>query len=177
MCLFLGKQNHQHMIVSVVLGLYVFYIHIGQHMTNNTYTGEGAVSERPRCISVVLPIPSGQLGPNGRVHWRKRHTLFQEAKYIARWDNLTAMRAEGGAFPWTGPVFVDLLWVTKSAAHIPDSDNALGRVKAYLDGGQDAGLYENDRQVSVRSIRRDVGTPARVELTFESEGDAHEPAV
>jgi Holliday junction resolvase RusA-like endonuclease len=121
----------------------------------------------PRRICVTLPIPSGQLGPNGRVHWRKKHELFKAAKYEAHYA-IWPLLVERKHTTWTGPVDVDILWVVKSKAHICDVDNLMARVKPYFDGGQSAGLYENDRQVQVRSIRREVGSNPRVELTFEA---------
>jgi Holliday junction resolvase RusA-like endonuclease len=116
-----------------------------------------------RSLTVVLPIPSGQLGPNGRVHWRKKHNLFQEAKSAA-WVEFHNARTGP---TWQGPVHLDLLWVAQRQQWLPDVDQALARCKAYLDAGQGM-VYMNDRQVQVRSIRREVGSNPRVELTFEA---------
>lgn len=124
-------------------------------------------------LTVTLPIPSGQLGPNGRVHWRKKHQLFQQAKAEA-WVLLhrELLRQEMLRPLWRGAVQVDVLWVAKQQNHLPDADNALARLKHVFDAGQAVMLYENDRQVQIRSIRREVGRLARVELTFEAEESA-----
>lgn len=122
-------------------------------------------------LTVTLPIPSGKIGPNGRVPWRKKHLLFQTAKSVAFFEmyRLFGPLAMGLLrSPLQGTVYLDVLWVVKNPAHIPDSDNLVARLKPYLDAGQQMALYENDRQVQIRSIRREVGKPARVELTFES---------
>lgn len=129
----------------------------------------------PRTLRVTLPIPSGQLGPNGRAHWRKKHELFQEAKYeafVAMYRSLGPVAFGTLRSPWTCPINLDVLWVVKNPAHICDIDNLCARIKPYLDAGQQVMFYENDRQVQIRSIRREVGKVARVELCFEAEEEA-----
>ena len=127
-----------------------------------------------RTLRVTLPIPSGQLGPNGRAHWRKKHALFQQYKQYAYVEMLCLFTVQDVEPPhWAGTVWVDLTWQVSSRAHIPDVDNALARCKAYLDAGQAAGIYKDDRQVQMRSIIRRVGKPSQVELTFECTDGPH----
>jgi Holliday junction resolvase RusA-like endonuclease len=124
-----------------------------------------------RSLTVVLPIPSGQLGPNGRVHWRVRHGEFQRYKWEATCHIRNVPFVSRMDAPWQGAVQVDVLWVARQSNHLPDVDNLIARCKPYLDAGQAARLYANDRQVQIRSIRREVGKEPRVELTFSSEGE------
>jgi Holliday junction resolvase RusA-like endonuclease len=118
-------------------------------------------------LTVTLPIPSGQLGPNGRAHWRKKHELFKAAKNIGMIHLRAVANSQLYFWPMDRQMNLDVLWVAKQQQHLPDVDNLMARLKPYLDGGQGV-LYENDRQVQVRSIRREVGSNPRVELTFEA---------
>lgn len=126
----------------------------------------------PRTLTVTLPIPSGQLGPNGRAHWGEKNRLFQAAKQEAFTEMYRLLGPLAFGLlrsPLQGAVNLDVLWVAKQQNHLPDVDNLLARLKPYLDAGQQVALYENDKQVQIRSIRREVGKPARVELCFEAE--------
>ena len=81
-------------------------------------------------IEVVLPWPSRDLSPNGRVHWARKAKAAKAAKHEA----YALARAAG----WTGGNLPDgklHLWVDffPPTRMIPDDDNMLARFKAQRD--------------------------------------------
>ena len=94
-------------------------------------------------VTVVLPLPSGKLSKNGRIHWSERQRLYRAHREQAGW---VLREALSGARPlWDDRVRVRCIW--RYAGPTPDMDNTIGRLAAYLDGAQDAGLLADDRCV------------------------------
>ena len=117
-------------------------------------------------VTVSLPIPPASLSPNGRATLRER--LGDKIRY--RVDCAWAVKAEIGWEwePWLEPVRVHVVWQTPNAAHLPDADNAIARLKQAIDAAQDAGLYVNDKQISGITVERVVG-PRGLTVTFSRE--------
>lgn len=119
-------------------------------------------------ITVSLPVPPMALSKNTRVHWAKRHTVFQAHKLMA----MSRIREACDYYPpvWGGPVTVSVRWYAKRRQW-PDTDNAIGRLAAFVDGAQDADLFVNDRQIIGYHVEFDVDKQnPRVEMTF-TEGE------
>jgi Holliday junction resolvase RusA-like endonuclease len=53
----------------------------------------------------------------------------------------------------------------KSEAHLPDPGNAIARLKSYVDGLQDAGVFVNDKHVDI-TLERRCGKDQGVMLTI-----------
>lgn len=126
-----------------------------------------------RALELVLPWPSKDLSPNGRVHWRTKaratRSAFQTAVILAH---------EAG---WRGaelPAGRLHLWVSFHQAPgktLPDDDNMLGRFKAYRDGLAKVLDIDDKRFVShpfVSSERR-AGGQVVVRITSGPEAAGH----
>lgn len=99
-------------------------------------------------VRVELPLPPTELGKNGRVNHFKRHRLFQQHKGWARYAILEAL--DGYPVYWPCGVTMNVDW--HFAGPQPDDDNVWGRVAAYRDAAQEAGLVVNDRQVTTGRV-------------------------
>jgi hypothetical protein len=94
-------------------------------------------------FSVVLRLPSREVSPNARVHWAKR------SKFI-RWERTAAAYRFAQAKPrnWRPePVRLEIRYVCPfgSAGYCPrDTQNAIGALKAAIDGMVDAGVVPDD---------------------------------
>ena len=97
-------------------------------------------------VIMTVPIPPNGLGPNGRLHWRKRNAL--KADYMTDVLILTsgavmAYQRAGNGFMESADVRYD--W---HSTHQTDADNAIGRMKPVLDYLQGR-IILNDRHVSL----------------------------
>jgi len=85
-----------------------------------------------RALELVLPWPSKDLSPNGRVHWRVKAKATKAARQLA-----VVLAFEAGLRDaWLPPGRLHL-WIDIYQApgkKLPDDDNMLGRCKAYRDG-------------------------------------------
>lgn len=85
-----------------------------------------------RALELVLPWPSKDLSPNGRVHWSRKAKATKHARQTA-----VVMAHEAGWRALQLPAGKLHLWVSFHQAPgkaLPDDDNMLGRFKAYRDG-------------------------------------------
>lgn len=113
---------------------------------------------------LVLPWPSKDLSPNGRVHWARKAKAVKEAReqayYLAK-----AAGWPGQVLP-TGRLhmWIDFYPPTK---RLPDDDNMLSRMKAARDGIADALLIDDKRFVSHPYVKDEVrkGGEVRVRIT------------
>lgn len=94
-------------------------------------------------LMVELPALDSRYGGNSRALPRERNRLAQEAKADARYAIQNIINRRNTTVPWPA-VTVDVTWLYANAAHRPDPDNAISRVKYYLDGAVLAGLIPND---------------------------------
>ncbi len=113
---------------------------------------------KPEALTVILPIPSYNMSPNGRGHWRKTSKLKQSAKVLARLSVLQVLT--GNPPPCAIAYTLAYYW---PATH-RDDDNAIASCKAYLDGIASA-LGIDDRTLRFRALihNADRKTP-RVEI-------------
>ena len=116
-------------------------------------------------ITVILPLPSQILGPNGRAHWGERAQAVTEAKIIA-WAKFKEQMGPGVRYEWSDPVRVKLHWVYRHGRP-PDVDNAISRVKHFLDSAELAGVIQDDRQVIGYDVTFEHGAESRLEMTLE----------
>ncbi|MGN6810270.1 MAG: hypothetical protein ACTHMP_05305, partial [Thermomicrobiales bacterium] len=94
-------------------------------------------------LTLVLPLPTRLLSPNGRGHW----TAIREAKEAARWRAKLAARTVLMFLEQSTPYFPAGVRVRVTATawprqrnHEPDDDNLKASCKAYWDGFTDAGV-------------------------------------
>lgn len=97
-------------------------------------------------VFVTLPLPAKELSPNARVHWRvkAKHTKAarEQAHAMARSFNRPMWKAATVKCVFT---FGD--------TRRRDKDNLLASMKAYFDGLADAGVVENDSQLTYEPIQ------------------------
>ena len=121
-----------------------------------------------RALQLVLPWPSKELSPNGRVHWRVKAKATKAARELAV---ITAHEAGWRALKF--PPGKLHLWIDCYQApgkKLPDDDNMVGRCKAYRDGiaqamGIDDGRFKchpdvkNERRRGGQVVIRITGEP------------------
>ncbi|HGM7334949.1 TPA: hypothetical protein ACKQCJ_001267 [Stenotrophomonas maltophilia] len=120
---------------------------------------------------LVLPWPSKDLSPNGRVHWSRKAKATKHARQTA-----VVLAHEAGWRALQLPAGKLHLWVSFHQAPgkaLPDDDNMLGRFKAYRDGiAQVLGiddkrfishpLVSSERRPGGQVVVRITGGPAAV---------------
>jgi Holliday junction resolvase RusA-like endonuclease len=91
-------------------------------------------------IQISVPLPSKELSPNARVHWRVK----AKATKSARQHSGTLGLAHGRPMWKSANVRCVFTFGDKRPR---DKDNLLASMKAYFDGLADAGIIENDSQL------------------------------
>ena len=113
---------------------------------------------------LVLPWPSKDLSPNGRVHWARKAKAVKEARYLAgvltmgaQWQSMAL--PEGRLHLW-----IDFYPPTR---RLPDDDNMLARVKPYRDGIADALGIDDKRFISHPYVKDEArkGGEVRIRIT------------
>lgn len=104
-------------------------------------------------VFVSLPLPAKELSPNARVHWRVKAKHTKAARDYA---NAAARRFNR---PMWKAARVRCVF-TFGDSRRRDKDNLLASMKAYFDGLADAGVVENDSQLTYEPI--EVTSPSRV---------------
>lgn len=90
-------------------------------------------------VEVTFPLPQGQ-ALNSRSHWAKRAKQTREDRQYAE--------LAGGLVEVKPPMEQAVVTVTwYGRGRLPDVDNIAGRVKAYIDGLQDAGWWNDDKDI------------------------------
>ena len=99
-------------------------------------------------LRVVLPLcPARELSPNAREHWASKARAVKTMRRAA-WA--CAHETLNGERPMlTGPVLVDATIGWAKGRKTVDPDNAVAMLKSAIDGLTDAGLWANDREVTV----------------------------
>lgn len=101
-----------------------------------------------RALELVLPWPSKDLSPNGRVHWSRKAKATKHARQTA-----VVLAHEAGWRTLHLPAGKLHLWVSFHQAPgkaLPDDDNMLGRFKAYRDGIAQVLGIDDKRFISTR---------------------------
>lgn len=113
---------------------------------------------------LVLPWPSKDLSPNGRVHWARKAKAAKEARYLAGVLTMGARWQERSLPDGKLHLWVDFYPPTK---RLPDDDNMLARVKPYRDGIADALGIDDKRFISHPYVRDEVrkGGEVRIRIT------------
>ncbi len=119
------------------------------------------------CLSEIvmtkftLPIPDKCIHPNARPHYMQK----ARATAGARWDAFLVGQSSGVKL--TGTVTLQPYWFFRDIGRriVRDGDNLNAWIKPYLDGLQDAGVFDNDRNVILLPpLQQSVKTDWRLEL-------------
>ncbi|MCW1887683.1 hypothetical protein OKA04_23300 [Luteolibacter flavescens] len=102
-------------------------------------------SAAPATMTIVLPIPSRKVTPNGRAGWRAKAKLVRKYRSLAFWRMLELL---GGEKP---PRPVAYSYRYHWGSNRRDDDNAIASGKAYLDGICEA-LKIDDRELRFREL-------------------------
>jgi hypothetical protein len=127
-----------------------------------------------RALELVLPWPSKDLSPNGRVHWSRKAKATKHARQTA-----VVLAHEAGWRALQLPPGRLHLWIDCYQApgkKLPDDDNMIGRCKAYRDGiaqvlGIDDGRFrchpnvKRERRPGGQVVIRITGSPSPGEST------------
>jgi len=121
-------------------------------------------------LTITLPLPNKRLRPNhkagtrGAMLAKARET--RKYRYLAK---LLCMEQLGANRPrHEGAVVLYTFWFA-SKRYVLDADNAIGSMKAALDGLVDAGLLADDNKVRLLDPLRLVdSTRPRVDVQVES---------
>lgn len=113
---------------------------------------------------LVLPWPSKDLSPNGRVHWAKKSKATKAARHEAK-----ILAAAAGWRQWSIPDGRLHLWIDfyPPTKRLPDDDNMLSRCKAYRDGIADLLGIDDKRFVSHPWVKDESrkGGEVRIRIT------------
>lgn len=131
-------------------------------------------------ITIELPLPPQELRPNARVHWAKKARKVKEYRSRAKWAALRIMQRDFGdlafgdpngdrchPFPIEQPT-VRVTMLNRTARKM-DQDNLIASMKSAMDGLTDAGVWNDDREVTILSpIRGKDATNPRIILEIWS---------
>ncbi len=111
------------------------------------------MSRRPatQSITLVLPQPPPQLGPNARAHWAVRARLTRALRAVAREAAIDRLDALGLGRPRARAAEVTVTLVP-AAARRRDRDNILASCKALFDGLADAGVVDDDSALTHQPV-------------------------
>lgn len=104
-------------------------------------------------VTMTLPLPSKELSPNSRVHWRVKAKATKSARQHSHALGLVAGR------PMWKSANVRCVF-TFGDKRQRDRDNLLASMKAYFDGLADAGIVENDSQLTYLPV--EITAPDRL---------------
>lgn len=94
-------------------------------------------------IEIDLPLPSRLLHPNARPHYMAKARQTRNHRFAAC---VMATAARTNKKPWkSASVLLRFTFADKRAR---DRDGLLSMAKAYIDGVADAGVVENDSQMT-----------------------------
>jgi len=99
-----------------------------------------------RTVVVTLPLPSIELNPHAKGHWRKKYEHTVKARELAR---LLALKCCGSNTPMFSKATVSMFYDCSPKRTIKgyrprDVQNAVSACKAYIDGCADAGVIVDD---------------------------------
>lgn len=101
---------------------------------------------------LILPWPSKELSPNGRVHWAAKAKAAKKARAHAHASSLSC-----GLRGWAreGRIHLHVTFYPPTRM-IPDDDNMLARFKPYRDGIADALGIDDKRFISHPLVSTEV---------------------
>jgi len=117
-------------------------------------------------ITVEVPIPPKALHPNSRTHWRAKMAPKKKYRDTCAILGLEATKSNRPQWPTAK---VRIRWRGKShQTKRMDQDNAIAALKAAFDGLTDAGVWKDDKGVSVVEVTFSVdAADPRVEIICE----------
>lgn len=95
-------------------------------------------------IALDLPYPAAALWPNSRAHWSTKARATKHQRHAA---HIIGRTAPPTARHQRHPRILAEFWCPGHRG--PDPDNATAALKATLDGLTDAGLWEDDRELTI----------------------------
>lgn len=97
-------------------------------------------------LRVIVPVPENGLWPNARVHWARKARLVKQSRGLAF---LVAREAAKNA-GWVNPISRPTLQTTfMLPGRRRDPDNCIAALKSVLDGITDAGVWSDDRDLTI----------------------------
>ena len=118
-------------------------------------------------IELVLPWPSANMSPNGRVHWAVKAKAVRSARQLA-WGLSIAAGWDVSKLP-DGDLH--LWWdFYPPTRRLPDDDNMLTRCKAYRDGIADALKIDDKRFRSHPYVRNEPRKGGQVVVRITAGG-------
>ena len=104
-------------------------------------------------IAFSVSIPAQPLWPNARPHHHTKAKATKVARHAAAVECAAAMACDD-SFPWPS-AFVRCTFYFGDA-RTRDRDNCLAAMKAVFDGMADAGLIENDSELTHLPVERSI---------------------
>ena len=98
-------------------------------------------------VAFELPLPSPKLSPNARVHWGAKSKAVSRAR---RDSAIVAASVKHPTCPWKSATLQYVFTFRENRNR--DEDNLISQCKAYQDGIADAGIVENDYQLTLLPI-------------------------
>ena len=92
-----------------------------------------------RTVKITLPLPSKQLSPNARCHWRVKSKAVKAARTLAYCE---AINAGCAGEKWKSATMQATFYFNLNRGR--DKDNAASSLKSHVDGITLAGLLVND---------------------------------
>ena len=108
-------------------------------------------------IEIPLSLPPKELSPNARVHWRVKARFTKSARSISACAAIIASDMQ--RLQWKAARVKCVF--TFGDKRKRDKDNLLASMKAYFDGIADAGVVENDSQLTYEPV--EITAPNRLQ--------------
>lgn len=110
--------------------------------------------EKP-LLTIELPLPPHELKPNWRGHWAAKARKTKEYRSRAKWAAIHALGESGGFGDLVNYLPIDqasvrITMLNKTARKM-DQDNLIASCKSALDGLTDAGVWSDDRDITILS--------------------------
>lgn len=106
-------------------------------------------------LTIRIPMcPDAELSPNRRCHWRRKAAATKALRQAAYYIGVSSMWSQ----EWetaTGPVTARATIGWAKGRKRMDPTNLADMLKPVWDGFQDAGIYVNDKQVTVESVTQE----------------------
>lgn len=97
-------------------------------------------------LTIELPIPLNGLWPNDRVHWARKARVVRQTRTLAH----LVGRQRAVECGWLRPIReanVQTRWLLPG--RVRDPDNCVSALKSTLDGLTDAGIWFDDRRLTI----------------------------
>ena len=122
-----------------------------------------------RTVKITLPLPSKQLSPNARCHWRVKSKAVKAARTLAYCE---AINAGCAGEKWKSATMQATFYFNLNRGR--DKDNAASSLKSHVDGITLAGLLVNDTGLTPLPpiLIVDKNEKERVELFFSRTDEA-----